>query len=625
MSRILLLLLSLTIAHTVPGEAPSSVPQRLPAAAAELRTVVDRTVQDIMIEESIPGAAVAIVAGGEVVLEAGYGVASVAGGVPVSAERTRFRIGSISKVLTALGLVRMLDQGAIDLDTPVSSLLPPAFAGIDRFAEPIRVRHLLTHSAGFDQIGLRRQQDETAARTSLERFLAAELRPVRPPGVVGVYDTYGITLAGHLLERVSGLSYAEYLQREVFAPLGMTRAAVETPVDDRDDLAIGYGLENGELVAQEYEWYVTLPASSVDATASDMAQLLLALLGDGSTSAGRLLSPETTARVRNERQLSYGSQMEAFAWGFWVEHRDGYRALHHGGVMSGYSSELYLVPEAGVGLFVVASRDPETGRDPRLREILVDLLYEHVLEARAPTSSDVVATAPGAADELTGVYAGTVACFSCTEERGWPLSTLRVEPREEGRIALAGGIWSPLGGDAFRNDETGQRVRFLRDDKDRIRYLVSGPRSYARLDEVTFAEVMGPDWRQSPSRLVAVAHRDAGDWGPATEAYATLARRHPDEGEYAYYEGFSALNAGDPDHALDAFRRALEAGRWPAWSRYYIASAHAALGDEVRALEALEEAVDAGFGDSGLPSSEPWWDALRDNSRFRALLEAMGA
>ncbi|MBW3661327.1 MAG: serine hydrolase, partial [Gemmatimonadetes bacterium] len=303
----------------------------------DLSAAVDSLVAARMDADRIPGAAVAFVVDGALVHTGEYGVADVSTGRAVAFDQTVWRIGSTTKALTGLALAALAEREGIDLSAEVSAWLDPGLLPVGPGEEPIRIRHLLTHSAGFDQTGLGRRVEEPALRPTLKTFLREELVRVRPPGEVGVYDTYGITLAGHLIERIGGLTYPDHMRKAVFEPLGMRRTWVETPEFEREALAVGYGLEDGEWIPQEYEWYVTLPASSVDATAADMARLLTVLLGDG----GGPISADLARRIRFEPQLVYGSGMGAFSWVFWEDRRAGRRAIHHGGIMAGYSSELY--------------------------------------------------------------------------------------------------------------------------------------------------------------------------------------------------------------------------------------------------------------------------------------------
>jgi CubicO group peptidase (beta-lactamase class C family) len=566
--------------------------------------------------DRIPGAALVVVEDGAVVHAKGYGLADVERKKPVDVDRTLFRIGSITKALTALALTGLAEREGIDLRAPVERYLPAGLIPQDPIDAPIQLRHLLSHTAGFDQTGLGRQVDDPAERPSLAEFLAARLVRVRPPGEVAVYDTYGMTLAGHLIERIGGLPYPEYMRERVFEPLGMNRTWVEAPPEARGDLAVGYGLEDDVLLPQEYEWYVTLPASSIDATTADMGKLLAALLGDG----GALLSAETAGRVRNEVQLAYGPDLGAFSWGLWDEDRGGWRVLHHGGVMAGYTSELYLVPEAELGFFLAFNRDPETGPPPRLREALTAFVHDIVLPARAATEPPASAVRV-ATERFAGAYGYTVGCFTCEEGEGWGLGWQEVTAPEPGVVAIGDRRWLAVDSTGFRAAETGAPLRFLTDERGAVRYLVRGPNSWARLDERLLDEALGDGWRdRPPAPLVALVHRANEEWGAAAEAYASLSSRQPGNGAYAYWEGYAALSGGDPPRAISAFERARAKGKWPAWSRYYIAASHAAMGHPDLALDLLEQALDEGFGDPGLLASEPWWDPLRGKPEFQALV-----
>lgn len=607
---------------------PGGAQQQLPEAQVQrIEVRLDSLVESLMVERQIPGATVVVVGNGRVLLREGWGVADVETGRPVDPGRTLFRIGSATKALTGLAVLRLLAKGALELDAPVRDYLDLDALASDRFAEPVRVRHLLEHTAGFDQRGVGRQVASPVARPSLNAFLASELIRVRPPGAVPVYDTYGITLAGHLVERVSGRTYSDFMRDELFRPLGMTRTAVEAPDSLRDHLARGYGLEDGRLVEQDYEWYVTLPASSIDATGDDMGRLLVALLSHG-TDASVPVGPETR-RLLGTVQHAWPGGLRAFSWGWWEGRRRNLRVLHHGGTMAGYSSELLLVPEAGIGIFVACNRDGETGPDPRLGQDITDALLSWMIpEGRGdvPVEAPSPRTPPADLAAYGGAWASTLGCYTCGEGEGWPLASLGIETEPPATLLLPSQRWYALDPTVFELEDSDRRIAFLEDGEGRIRWFMNGTRSWVRLDEALFADVDGPDWRsEPPSPLQAMAHRAAERWPAAARAYASLAERHPDNGRYPFYHGFSALNGGETDEAVRAFREAERRGQWVGWSIYYQAAARAAEGHAAEALALLARAIEHGFGDSRLLGSDSWWDALRDDPRFVELAESIRA
>jgi len=213
------------------------------------------------------------------VYEGGFGRREVFHEIPVDASKTIWRIGSITKVVTGVAVMQLVDRGLLALDADVNQYLT-AFKIPTPFGEPIRVRHLLTHTAGFDQVGLGRHAESKADVRSMEAFLNEYLQPIREPGKVSSYDTYGITLAGYLVAQRSGLSYEEYLARNIFQPLAMHRSGITVPEALQNDVAIGYGFA-GSWEAEPWEFMNTDPASSVNATVGDMANFMIMLLEDG--------------------------------------------------------------------------------------------------------------------------------------------------------------------------------------------------------------------------------------------------------------------------------------------------------------------------------------------------------
>jgi CubicO group peptidase (beta-lactamase class C family) len=286
----------------------------------ELEKLIEQAIVEAMEKEHIPGAAITLVKDGQIIISRGYGFANLEKQTPVTPDKTIFRIGSITKLLTAHAVVQMADLQKINLNDDVNKYLAQ-FKVDSRYSEPVRFWHLLTHTAGFDQVGDRGREfaQPEDRKASLSEYLANTLIRIRPPGQVSSYDTWGITLAGHLLERISGRPYAEFMKLSVFKPLKMARANVETPEELKADLAMGYRYQDGKYIPQRYEYYATLPASSIDATVIDMAQYMIAVLGDGSAD-GRtaFLSKRATEWIR-QPQFSNAPGIPAFAYGFFED------------------------------------------------------------------------------------------------------------------------------------------------------------------------------------------------------------------------------------------------------------------------------------------------------------------
>ena len=351
--------------HTQPD-----IRNRLLNAEATLDTIVRQEME----ATHLPGVALIVVHNGETLIKRGYGVADVSTQRPVDVDSTLFRIGSVSKALTALALTRTIDDGLVKMNDDVTRYFDKIenLSGSD---EPVTIEHLLTHTGGFDQIGLGRHiydwdrplSERKAVRPDLEEFLGDNnLRRITPPGHVFRYDTYGITLAGYVLEQVTSLTFPMAMHQELFEPLGMNNSFVEADPDHINNLAIGYGWNNEAYVPQPYEIYVTTPASSIDATPADMGRLLEALTGEGKNSHGRLFSKEASRAVLSP-QFRPHPRFTGITHGLWespsVNPPDGPEvfSVGHGGSMLGFFTMMEIFTEMNVGVFVATNRNWEAG------------------------------------------------------------------------------------------------------------------------------------------------------------------------------------------------------------------------------------------------------------------------
>src|SRR5688572_7083285 len=244
---------------------------------AQLAAFVDSFITARMRDERIPGAGFVFVQNGRVTVIRGYGLANVAQQRRVLPESTIWRVGSISKVFTATAVMQLVDRGTVKLDAPIETYLRRV--AIPRtYPDPVTVRQLLNHTAGFDEVRPGTQALTRDGLLPLDQFLNERLVRVRPPGRTTAYSTYGITLAGEMLEEVSGLTYETFLRRHIWEPLGMRRSGIDVPTTLQGDVAVGYEIRGDSLVPQPWEWYHTAPASSINSTVADMGHFLIAHL-----------------------------------------------------------------------------------------------------------------------------------------------------------------------------------------------------------------------------------------------------------------------------------------------------------------------------------------------------------
>ncbi|WP_454932928.1 serine hydrolase domain-containing protein [Actinomyces oris] len=358
---VLALLASLSLL-TACGSTTSSagLPPREPPSGEHQLTVedvnawLDGKLPDALKNGDIPGAVVTVVKDGQVVTTRGYGWADTgaSGGQPVAVDpqKSLFRLASISKIPTSIAAMQLVEQGKVDLDADVSAYLD--FKIERRFDEPLTLRNLLTHSAGFEE-SIRMAQDET----DLEAYVKTN-PPVQvfEPGTTPGYSNYGMALAGYIVQRVSGQPFETYVREHVLEPAGMTSSTYEQPLpkDMAGSLGPGY-TSTGEEVP--FELMGDFPAGSLTASAPDFAAFMNAQL----SRSPKLLREETWEQMWSpglgEERLGNRAKAGEMGLGYFDLSRHGRRVVGHGGDIVGWHSQFELYPEENTGIFIAYNGD----------------------------------------------------------------------------------------------------------------------------------------------------------------------------------------------------------------------------------------------------------------------------
>ena len=436
-------------------------------ALNELSAFVDSVITAEMAREKIPGAAFVYVQNGQIGFSRGYGLANVERRSRVVADSTIWRIGSISKVFTATAVVQLFDREQVALDAPVDRYVHRVKIPAN-YPEPVTVRDLLDHTAGFDEIRPGTQASTRDSVLPLDKFLEGRLVRIRPPGRTTAYSTYGITLAGDLVEEVSGVPYETFLARNIWKPLRMKGTCITVPESWAKDVAVGYEIESDSLAAQPWEWYHTTPASSINATATDMAQFMLAHLGDGASRSGRILTGNA-AREMHRQQATMDPRLPGFALGFYEDYVGSLRVLEHGGNMAGFSAMMVLIPEANAGFFVVNHFEGSRLRD-NLKYALLERFFPRARERKPvpplPPASKVNAK------RFVGRYAPLPSCWSCEPARVWSL--MEVKANDDGTLSLVGGRWIAADSLCFVRENGSGYIAFRTDSTGSVAQLFAG-------------------------------------------------------------------------------------------------------------------------------------------------------
>ncbi|MGH2413664.1 MAG: serine hydrolase domain-containing protein, partial [Microcystaceae cyanobacterium] len=320
----------------------------------QLEQFLDGFFAEQMKQQHVPGAALVIVKDGEILLSKGYGYANLEKQTPVSPSQTLWRMGSVSKLLTATAVMQLVEQGKLNLNGDISQYLKD-FPIPNTYPQPITGANLLTHTDGFDfGWGIGVLAPSPAELKPLGEFLRSNQRPrLLPPGEIYLYGNVGISLAGYLVEKISGLPFAQYIDTNILQPLNMRQSTFEQPLPPllAKDLAVGYESENGQFKPRPFAYYQSPPTGAFTATATDMSHFMMAHLQHGRYGEQQILQ-EATVREMHRQQFTHHPLMPGSAYGFYEHFVNGQRALEHSGRMNGYNSLLMLVPQQNLGVFL---------------------------------------------------------------------------------------------------------------------------------------------------------------------------------------------------------------------------------------------------------------------------------
>ncbi|MEN6539049.1 MAG: serine hydrolase domain-containing protein [Mizugakiibacter sp.] len=474
-------------AQTAAPPPQTGAPAIAPALpVAELGAFVDGVVRAYMREKGVAGVTVAVVDRNGTLLERGYGIAAQRPARAVDPATTLFRIGSISKTFTYIAAMQLVEQGRLDLDADANRYLPPALRLPDAGYPPVKVRHLMTHTAGFEDSALGHlfARPGTPVPT-LDDYLA-RYRPqrVRAPGVHADYSNYAVALLGAIVQQASGQPFDAYVEQHVLAPLGMTRTTFREPLPANDPRAVGAALAHaystgfryvdGGFAPQPFEHIAQIaPAGAAASSAADMARYMRMLLNGGALDGRAVLRPQTFAAMAGV-DFRNAPDAAGIAHGFFRHAYGRYLSLEHGGATLWFQSDMVVLPDAGVGVFV--STNTDTGRE--LATELPRQIFERFLADARPAALPPARGFVRGDARFAGRYLAERRNYSTLEKLlDAAGATAAVGLAGDGQLVLRGGAeptrWVQDGPLTFRAAEGGDRLVFLQDARGRISGFVS--------------------------------------------------------------------------------------------------------------------------------------------------------
>jgi CubicO group peptidase (beta-lactamase class C family) len=355
--KVLILLLGVPAGAIAASEWP---------AASDFDAYVAQTMKDF----KVPGAAVAIVRNGKVVVAQGYGFRDVEKQLPVTT-KTLFPIASISKSFTVTTLGMMVDQGIVDWDKPVRDYLP-GFRMYDPVAtDEMTPRDLVTHRSGLPRHDLVWYGSPISQKEIVERL--RYLEPNKPLRQTFQYNNLMFITAGYLESVLNHSSWEEAVQKLVLTPIGMTGTLFSSAEAQKNpDCAQPYRKNRKTEEVKQIafaEWGDIGAAGGINSNLDDMVRYLLFHLAKGKLEEKQLLSENSSSQMQTPQMVIQGERDYtelgdlSYGMGFFVSTYRGHKVVLHGGNLDGFSLELAFLPEDQIGVIVLANLDQSRFRD----------------------------------------------------------------------------------------------------------------------------------------------------------------------------------------------------------------------------------------------------------------------
>ncbi len=462
----------------------ASVAQTAGPAAEQVAAWTDAHVARRVAAGEAPGAVVAVVYNGAVILQKGYGFADGARTVPMDPERTRVRVGAVSHLATAATALAAAEAGTVRLQQDIHPLWERNGFSIPS-PSTLTLTDLLTHSAGYADRLLGQFVAGESQLQPLREYLMAAMPPlVLQAGQAVLPSVHGLAVAGLTLEFAAGQPFPELAQRVLLTPAGMTNSTFDPkpPAAIRSTIASGHHW-GATLEPVPLDFPSLPPASGLITTAADIAKLLQVVTNGGSKPDGtRLWSEEANGQLLMRRATNHPSmpgrslaleQTPLGARTVWTQT----------GLVRGYTAQVSVVPELGLAVFIAANGGAYEGLQQLSRTgVLVHDLATEMVGALWPETSAPTVPVRNIAPDDRADYAGQYRVAAIDKDTPLKairlLQSVRVDAESDVRIVIEGKQFQKIGLDLFQSGP--EFVRFLRSGEGDVTYLLRGHEVWER-------------------------------------------------------------------------------------------------------------------------------------------------
>ena len=413
-----------------------AVPVATPLTAVDAEAWLDGLMPAALRTARVPGAVVVVVKDGQVLVQKGYGYADWEKQVPVDAQRTLFRPGSVSKLFTWVAVMQQVEQGKLDLDADLNQYLDfkiPAH----KSGKALTLRHVMTHTTGLEETA-RDLLTYADKAPNLGAVLKGYVPPyVYEPGTTPAYSNYATSVAGYIVERVSGMSFDDYIEQKVLLPIGMKQSTFRQPLPAALKAQMSVGYFSQDKAGEGFEIISMPPAGSLSATGEDMGRFMLAVLDQGKLGNGQILKAETLALMFSQVTRPM-PDVNGIGLGFYQQDINGHRAFGHGGDTVLFHTDLAMFVDKHIGVYVSFNASGVHGLGKWLRDRVFEGFADRYLpDVRPPTQPQVdAATAKAHAQLMAGAHRSSRREDSTFLSLLQLLSPVRIEALKDGRIAM---------------------------------------------------------------------------------------------------------------------------------------------------------------------------------------------
>ena len=469
---------------SVPAVQPKPSPAPAPEPTkTDFETFLEALIPSQLQNRDIAGAVVSVVKDGNVLFQKGYGYADVEAKRPVLPDQTLFRPGSISKLFTATAVMQLVEQGKLDLDRDVNDYLD--FPIPKTYPEPITLRQLLTHRGGFEEtlknLFVAHQSDMKPLGTYLVNQMPAR---IFPPGKIPSYSNYGFTLAGYIVERVSGEKFERYVTNHILQPLQMNNSTFDQPLPPQLAPQISKAYLSASKKPRDFEFVQAAPAGALSTTAADMTRFMLAFLQNGSVDGVAILKPGTV-REMETRQFELNPNICGVGITFMEYLMNPVRAIGHAGDTVYFHSDMVLVPDAHVGYFISYNslgKNVGGGRG----EVLRAFMNRYFPNPNEPKGNVDAIAQKSDGRKVSGVYSGTRRGETTFLKLVSLLDQFRVSSDKDGSLTVEGNKnqsgelkkWKEVAPLVYKEVDGSERIAFRSDASGKVHEMLPFPAIY---------------------------------------------------------------------------------------------------------------------------------------------------